>query len=204
MEIRPYLDHELDEVATVLANAFLENPLHLVVFGGAGTEQLRQHHTLFAISLEVLNTGSKVVAVDGGRIVGFAHWINYPGCRPSSEVMSTAAPKLLAELGNETLARVITWRRAWGEQDPETPHSHFGPFAVHPDAQGRGVGRQLIEHYCDVVDQAGETSYLETERPENVAIYRKAGFEVTAETDVLGLPSWFMTRAPRRLVGSSL
>jgi hypothetical protein len=54
-----------------------------------------------------------------------------------------------------------------------------------------------MECYCDVVDEAGETSYLETERPENLAIHRKAGFEVTAEPEVLGLPSWFMTRPGR-------
>jgi GNAT superfamily N-acetyltransferase len=111
--------------------------------------------------------------------------------------MGLAAPQLLVELGKDIFSRVITWRRAWGEQDPEAPHSHFGPFAVHPDAQGRGFGRRLIEHYCAVIDEAGETSYLETERPENLGIYRKAGFEVTAECDVLGLPSWFMTRAAR-------
>jgi GNAT superfamily N-acetyltransferase len=129
--------------------------------------------------------------------MGFAHWISYPGCRPSPEAMGSAAPQLLAELGNDVLSRVITWRRAWGEQDPEAPHSHFGPFAVHPDAQGKRFGRRLMEHYCEVVDGAGEASYLETERPENLAFYRKAGFEVTAERDVLGLPSWFMTRAAR-------
>jgi hypothetical protein len=54
-----------------------------------------------------------------------------------------------------------------------------------------------MEHYCEVVDEAGEASYLETERPENLLIYRKAGFEVTSEREVLGLPSWFMTRAAR-------
>jgi ribosomal protein S18 acetylase RimI-like enzyme len=196
-EIRPYAESELDEVAEILATAYLENPLHLVVFGGTGLEQLRQHRTLFAVSLELLNTGTKVVAVDNHQIVGFAHWISHPQCRPSAEAMGSAAPQLLAELGNDVLSRIITWRRAWGEQDPETPHSHSGPFAVHPDAQGRGFGRRLMEHYCEVIDGAGETSYLETERPENLAIYRRAGFEITAEREVLGLPGWFMTRTAR-------
>jgi ribosomal protein S18 acetylase RimI-like enzyme len=194
LEIRPYLDSDLREVAALLAIAYLENPLHVVVFGGAGPEQLRQHHSLFEVSLEHLNTGTKVVAEDANRLVGFAHWVSHPGCRASPEVMAAAAPRLLSELGNDVLSRVIIWRRAWGEQDPEQPHSHFGPFAVHPAAQGRGFGRRLLEHYCRVIDAEGESSYLETERPENLAIYRKAGFEVSAEREVLGLPSWFMTR----------
>jgi GNAT superfamily N-acetyltransferase len=195
--IQPYREGQIDEVADLLARAYLENPLHVVVFGGTGPEQLRQHQALFSISLQLLNTGTKVVALDHRRIVGFAHWISYPGCRPSEEAMRSAAPELLSELGSDVLPRVITWRRAWGEQDPETPHSHFGPFAVRPEAQGQGFGRRLLEHYCDVVDRTGEMAYLETEHPQNPAIYRKAGFEVTAEREVLGLPSWFMMRAPR-------
>jgi GNAT superfamily N-acetyltransferase len=69
---------------------------------------------------------------------------------------------------------------------------------VHPAAQGRGFGRRLLEHYCEIIDGTNEIGYLETERPENLPIYRKAGFDVTAERDVLGLPSWFMTRAARK------
>jgi ribosomal protein S18 acetylase RimI-like enzyme len=197
MEVRPYIDDKLDQVVEILATAFLNNPLHLVVFGGAGAEQLQQHRTFFAIALEFLSGGTKVVATEDGRVVGFAHWISSPGCRPSSEALGSAAPRLVTELGDEIVSRIITWRRVWGEQDPKTPHSHFGPFAVHPNAQGRGFGRRLMEHYCELVDEAGEAGYLETERPENLAIYRKAGFEVAAEREVLGIPSWFMARAAR-------
>lgn len=74
--------------------------------------------------------------------------------------------------------------------------SYFGPFAVLPRMQGRGVGRQLMEHYWALLDREGQRGYLETERPENLQIYRKAGFEVTHQCEVLGLPSWFMSRPP--------
>jgi GNAT superfamily N-acetyltransferase len=195
--IRPYDPSQLGDVVDMLARAYLENPLHVAVFGGTGSESLDQHRVLFSISLELLNTGTKVVAIEDGAIVGFAHWIGYPGCRPSQEAMGSAAPRLVSELGSDVLGRVITWRRAWGEQDPEAPHSHFGPFAVCPEAQGRGIGRRLLEHYCAEIDRTLETAYLETEHPRNLPIYRKAGFEVTAERTVLGLPSWFMTRPPR-------
>jgi hypothetical protein len=55
-----------------------------------------------------------------------------------------------------------------------------------------------LEYYCELIDRTGEPSYLETERPQNLPIYRKAGFDVTAEREVLGLPNWFMTRPARR------
>jgi len=193
-EIRTYCEADRGEVADLLARAFLENPLHLVVFGGAGPEQLRQHRVLFETSLQEIDTGTQVVTLDDGRVVGFAHWISGPGCRPSPRTMASVAPRLLEELGQDVFGRVIVWRRAWGERDPETPHCHFGPFAVHPEAQGRGFGARLLERFCEAVDRSGEVGYLETERPENLAIYRKAGFEVTGKCDVLGLPSWFMTR----------
>jgi len=111
--------------------------------------------------------------------------------------MAEIAPRLMEELGAEVISRIITWRRAWGEVDPEEPHSHFGPFAVLPRMQGRGVGRRLMEHYCALLDREGQVAYLETERPENLPIYRKAVFEVTHQREVLGLPSWFMSRPPK-------
>jgi ribosomal protein S18 acetylase RimI-like enzyme len=192
--LRPYESGQLAEVADLLALAYLENPLHVVVFGGTGEAELRAHRTLFELSLPVLQTGTKMVALRDGVVVGFAHWVPYPGCRPPPEAMAEVAPQLFAKLDGEVVSRIVTWRRAWGEVDPEGPHSHFGPFAVHPSVQGQGIGRRLMEHYCASLDRNGELAYLETERPENLEIYRKAGFEVTAEREVLGLPSWFMTR----------
>jgi len=170
--------------------------MHVAVFPGDGPDQFRQRKLLFSTTLEFLNLGKRVVLAEGDRVVGFAHWIPHPGCRSSPEQKQKAGPRLAEGLGGEALSRVITWRRAWGEHDPDEPHSHFGPFAVHPDAQGKGLGRQLLEHYCGVVDEAHEVSYLETERAENVQLYQRAGFEVRAERVVLGVQSWFMTRSP--------
>lgn len=38
-------------------------------------------------------------------------------------------------------------------------------------------------------------------RPENVRLYQRFGYHVTAEAEVLGVTSWFMTRVPKRLTG---
>ncbi len=192
--IRPYRDEQLDEVADLLALAYHENPIQVVIFGGAGAEALRQRRALFALMLPALLTGTKIVAVQNDRIVGFAHWISHPGCHPSDETLAAVAPPLFAALDEDVMTRVLTWRQAWGARDPDHPHSHFGPFAVHPDAQGRGLGRRMLTHYCAELDRRDEPGYLETERIENVRLYEKSGFAVLSTLDVLGVQSWFMMR----------
>jgi hypothetical protein len=38
--------------------------------------------------------------------------------------------------------------------------------------------------------------YLETDRARNVPFYERAGFRVTEQASVLGVPCWFMRRTP--------
>jgi ribosomal protein S18 acetylase RimI-like enzyme len=77
-------------------------------------------------------------------------------------------------------------------------HWHVGPVGVEPGLQGRGVGAKVMRLLCDAMDQNGEIAFLETEKPENVVFYRRLGFEVTSESELTGLHTWFMRRAPQR------
>ncbi|KAF2785465.1 hypothetical protein K505DRAFT_330982 [Melanomma pulvis-pyrius CBS 109.77] len=55
---------------------------------------------------------------------------------------------------------------------------------VLPEAQGRGVGRALMEEVIGYADREGVWCYLESSRREpNVAIYEKFGFELAKEMD---------------------
>jgi ribosomal protein S18 acetylase RimI-like enzyme len=66
--------------------------------------------------------------------------------------------------------------------------------AVLPEFQGRGIGKKLVEYYCALLDRSGEASYLETDKPDNVTLYSRFGFEVIKERFVLGIRNWFMWR----------
>jgi ribosomal protein S18 acetylase RimI-like enzyme len=83
------------------------------------------------------------------------------------------------------------------DHDPEERHVHVGPVGVEPGAQGRGIGAAMLRLLCAHLDDAGETGWLETDRPENVVFYRRHGFDVDVEEPLLGFPVWFMGRAPR-------
>ena len=52
----------------------------------------------------------------------------------------------------------------------------------------------MLREYTRRLDEAGEDSYLETEKPENVALYSRFGFEVVEENELLGVRNWFMWR----------
>jgi ribosomal protein S18 acetylase RimI-like enzyme len=77
-------------------------------------------------------------------------------------------------------------------------HWHVGPVGVEPGLQGRGVGAKVMRLLCNAMDQNGEIAFLETEKPENVVFYRRLGFEVTSESELTGLHTWFMRREPQR------
>src|SRR3546814_17949219 len=49
---------------------------------------------------------------------------------------------------------------------------------------------------CELLDEHQGIGYLETDRPGNVRLYRRGGFEVVAEQPVLGVSNWFMLRRP--------
>jgi hypothetical protein len=54
------------------------------------------------------------------------------------------------------------------------------------------------------MDQEHTLSYLETDKFDNVGFYEKFGFRVVEEGAVLGIPNWFMCRAPARTGSESI
>jgi ribosomal protein S18 acetylase RimI-like enzyme len=77
------------------------------------------------------------------------------------------------------------------------PHYYLFALGVRPAAQGSGVGRRLLEGMLERIDAERVPAYLETQKEENVGLYRKFGFEVVAEgafPKLEGLSNWGMLR----------
>ena len=71
---------------------------------------------------------------------------------------------------------------------------HLGPIGVIPEVQGQHIGSRLMTRYCEALAATGEIGYLETDRLENVAFYRRFGFETMQEVPVIGVTNYFMSR----------
>lgn len=70
-------------------------------------------------------------------------------------------------------------------------------LAVDPEAQGRGIGRQLIAARLATADRTGETTALTTSQPRNVGFYARLGFQQHAAVPLpQGGPTMFVLVRP--------
>jgi len=181
------------EASRVLARAFVTNPVHVVAFG---PDQLSRNEAFFRTGLAAMK-GPKVVALEGSQIVGVLHSVDSPDCQFSGPEKLRMTPAMIGGFGLRSAVRMSSWLSAWSKHDPTGPHSHLGPIGVEPGAQGRRIGQQLMDRYCEELDRTGMAGYLETDKPENARFYGHFGFETTGEIPVLGVPNYLMWRKAR-------
>lgn len=188
--IEKYSAELLDSTVSMLAAAFVTNPIHVCAFG---PQRIDQNRSFFRIGLRHMFAGQAFLALVDDRVRGYVHFNPSPYCLPAPEEIPLAATTLLKPLG-EAIPQVIKWFTRWCHLDPEEPHVHLGPIGVAPDAQGQGIGTALMEHYVAYLQREGSAGYLETDKPENVEFYKKFGFVVQHEEDLIGTPTWYMWR----------
>jgi ribosomal protein S18 acetylase RimI-like enzyme len=188
--IVPLPTDQIETAVAVLARAFATNPLHIAAFGPSN---VTSNEAFFRIGLAAMK-GEKFIATDDARILGVTHWVRSPDCQFSVFEKLPMTPRMVRGLGLGSALKVTSWISTWSKHDPSEPHSHLGPIAVEPEAQGRGVGSMLMDKYCAELDLSGVAGYLETDRPENVEFYGRYGFVVTETAPVLGVETYFMRR----------
>ena len=191
--IKKYSADWLDDCVTVLANAFVTNPLHLCAFGAG---RMDQNRLFFRIGLRNMFIGQSYMALVDGQLGGYVHFNPWPHCLPAPEEIPAAMATLLKPL-DEAIPQVIRWFTRWSHLDPDEPHVHLGPIGVAPGSQGKGIGAALMRRYVEHLDQEDIAGYLETDRPENVAFYKKFGFVVQRNEELIGTPVWYMWRPSR-------
>ena len=105
-------------------------------------------------------------------------------------------PTLIGAGGLGSALRSLSWAGALGEARSEASRTGI---SVRSASSGRCRGKASAARCCARSARAwtrnGATAYLETDKPQNVAIYERFGFRTVAEDQMLGIPNWFMVRA---------
>ena len=74
---------------------------------------------------------------------------------------------------------------------PRVPFRYLQFAGVEPGYQGKGMGGAVIKSGLTLAQKAGDPVYLETAKPQNVALYQALGFEIIDEWTIDGSPLVF-------------
>ena len=196
--IRMLRQESVTAAARLLAASMRDNPLHQRVFASEDARLEPLLASAFACLLHrQMRNGHVLGAYEGDVLVGVAAMVPPGHCQPGLQEKLAMLLILARGRALRRLPRIGCWLRTWARHDPEFDHWHLGPAAVDRLRQGQGIGSRLMVAICDRLDRNGGIGYLETDKPENVRLYRRGGFEVVAEQQVLGVTNWFMQRQPR-------
>ncbi len=190
---------ESSALAETLALAFRDNPMNRAAIRGGPSRRLRANRcgirgTLAAAagrSTILVSETTEIRAAEpvAGGLVGLP-----PGAWP------LPPPALLAQI-QLALGQGMGTVRRWGEVYSRLAQLHLGEphwylllLGVGPAGRRQGVGSALLQAWLREVDRDGVPAYLETDCRENLAFYRRAGFEVLEAHEILQTPIWRMAR----------
>ena len=192
---------DISPAAKLLSMAMLDNPIHVAVYGAAGATERLALERRFRVTLEN-RPGEAIVATLHGEIVGICRWYFCQGGWDIAEDIQRLIDSNPGELSTIE-QRDHFWRGVWASHDPLEAHSHLGPIAVRSDYQGRGIGKVMMDHYCRILDESGQASYLEADREKNVRFYQRFGFETLQEVKILNVINTLMWRKIQSGLGNS-
>ena len=198
MEIAPLSAAHLGDAAHALAAAFCSNPGFRAAVPDLddATRERRLRPLFRSFTRTCLRHGAANVVLDGARVAGAA--LDYgPGSYPLALVpwlLNSSGALLLGPAAMLRLLRIDAWMR---QGHPAAPHWYLFMLGVAPRDHGRGFGGALLRRLSERADGDGVSIYLETDRPENVPLYERFGYQVTEEAQLPGFASLTMWRMVR-------
>lgn len=170
---------ELDRCSQTLARAFEDYALMRHFIDSDDQERrIGAYQDLFLRRVGM--TAGHVWSADGGRAV--AVW-TAPDMTDPAAVFSPLADEF-ARLSGSRVEVMEASEAIMAQSRPAEPCWFLGTVGVHPDHQGRGLARAVIEPGLERAAREGLPAFLETSSENNVSIYQRLGFEVTASYDL--------------------
>lgn len=109
-------------------------------------------------------------------------------------------PSLLGPLGIRGLLQLNAYQQKVLQNSPVVTHHYLIQMGVHPEHQGKGLGKTLLDRLWQEVCQhpTSQGLALDTENAKNVSLYQHLSFKLTATAGLppLHIHSLFRPREP--------
>ncbi|MCZ7379193.1 GNAT family N-acetyltransferase [Micromonospora sp. WMMC250] len=189
-----------EAVVGTLVAAFVQDPILRHLFPDDDTYP-RYAAAFFGNLFDKRVHLSSVWTLGGGASV--ALW-DPPAGQPASGAASvpTSVPDAAHESPEVSPYPADVRARVQGYDDtvhaalPTYPFWYLGVLGTHPDSAGRGWGRAVMRAGLDRAAADGLPAILETSKPGNVDLYRRAGWEVVGSLSE-PVPTWIMQQPLR-------
>jgi ribosomal protein S18 acetylase RimI-like enzyme len=192
---------ELNEAAAIALRGFYTDPFFVFLAPGAYQRQ-RGLFLFFRAALRHLGPKGVIVTARDGRdrIVGVSAWMAPGGYPQPISTQLAATPGSLRALYRRPRGLIDGTRylEAIAKAHPKEPHWYLYLLVADPETQRRGVGTLLLNDRLPQIDQEHVGAYLETQKEENLAYYRRFGFDLVKPVAPVedGPPVFTMWRPP--------
>ena len=176
---------DLDYLAEVSADAYLDYPLHN--WFTKGKYDPKASKLLMQATLKTM-TEDAVIYADSEEMNGFAVWLpfGFTGNKTLQFLMSGGL-SLFLHAGFGLVGRLLTYETyAMNLKKEFTDNYDWYLFnlSIKKDAQGKGLASKLMRPMLEFCDDEKMVSYLETNKESNVGLYQHYGFELMKEEQI--------------------
>ena len=191
-------EDDADEAIDALCAAFADYPVMRYTLADAGAryeERLRALIGFFCRKRWV--RGWPVLGVRVGGRIAAAALINEPDAAPTPGEIESLREELVDVIGKDAYRRLMRYETESDVDAPEEPHHFLGVLGVHPEHQGKGLARILLDELARMSLESPQSTgiCLNTEDPNNVPLYERMGYRILGHRRIdQDLETWCMFR----------
>lgn len=193
-------EKDLDRLADVAADAYLDYPLHN--WFTKGKYDKKASKLIMQISLKTM-TEDSIIYADSEELNGFAVWLpfGFTGSKTIPFLMSGGL-SLILHSGPGIIGRLLTYETYAMNLKKEFTDNYdwyLYNLSIKKDAQGKGIASKLMRPMLQFCDDEKMVAYLETNKESNVSLYKHYGFDLKKEELIPKTPvtHYAMVRQPK-------
>jgi len=189
---------EIPAAAYIISRAIVGTRNSIALWGGQGEEKRARVEKAIRIANLEHPRGLTLAARLNGQLVGAVYMVEWPDCQLSFRESLRLIPKLWSTTRG-IMRQSVRLQSISAKIDPPEPHWHLGPIGILPELQSQGIGRELMNGMCQVLDESQLPGYLETDQAAIKAHLLRLGFQVVQEANILDVHNWCMLRPPSHI-----